>query len=190
MKPDDFNNTVHSLIAQTKVGREAAFDEIADRYGPLIDSLARKYAPCDKIEEFQQEALIALYQAACTYDSNVQGVSFGLYAKVCIKNSLITYSRSESRQRLICSDTEEIDKQLIYSDDPIEDCINRENFLNLDRFVRSQLSDYEYSVYRMYIEGYRIKEIAAHFSRSEKSVEGAILRLKMKLRSNFIKNDL
>ena len=190
MKSDEFNNAVDNLIAQTKGGKNDAFDEIAERYGPLIDSLVRKFAISDEIDELEQVALIALYQAACTYDPDLKGVSFGLYAKVCIRNSLISYRRSENRQDHISSDAEDIERKLTEAEDPMDDYINKESFLHLDRFVRSQLSEYEYSVFRLYIEGYRIKEIASVLSKTDKSVEGAVMRLKLKLRNSFNKYDL
>ena len=190
MNSDGINNAVDSLIAQTKVGRDDAFDEIALRYAPLIESMVHKFAFSDDVDELEQVALIALYQAACTYDSDSGGVSFGLYAKICIRNSLISYRRSEIKSEHVNSDSEDVENNFRESCDPVVDCINKESFMKLDRFVRSHLSEYEYSVYRFYIEGYKIKEIAAHLSKTEKSVEGAIMRLKMKLRNNFSKYDL
>lgn len=190
MNSDGTNNAVDSLIAQTKVGRDDAFDEIASRYGPLIESMVHKFALSDDVDELEQVALIALYQAACTYDPDSGGVSFGLYAKICIRNSLISYRRSEIKTEHISSDSEDIENNLREACDPVTDYINRESFAALDRFVRSHLSEYEYSVYRFYIEGYRVREIASRLSKTEKSVEGAIMRLKMKLRNNFNKYDL
>ncbi len=190
MKSDGINNAVDNLIAQTKVGKDRAFDEIAERYGPLVDSLVRKFSTSEDIDELEQVALIALYQAACTYDPDLKGISFGLYAKICIKNSLISYRRSESKQDYISSDNDNLEKKMTEAEDPMDDYINKESFLHLDKFVRSQLSQYEYSVFRLYIEGYRIKEIANHLQKTEKSVEGAIMRLKMKLRNSFSKYDL
>ena len=188
---DDISyDKLNCLISQTKAGETEAFNQIAERYRPLIEGCICYF--CGKIdfEELEQEALIALYKAACTYDSGNTNVSFGLYAKICINNSLISLLKSYKKQKdTECFDTDE-NERFDIALDPSVDYINKESFLLLDRFIKEHLSDYEYTVFRLYIEGYKVKEIAQKLKKTEKSVEGAILRMRIKLRRSLSKNDL
>lgn len=181
---------VSILLSRTKAGEESAFFEIAEQYKPLIESCVCYFNSKLPHEELQQEALIALYRAACSYDPDVSNVSFGLYAKICINNSLISLSRNVAKYESVAIDDYEIDSDVNVDLDPSVDYINRESFIKLDKFVRDHLSSYEYSVFRLYLDGYRVKEIASILSKTEKSVTGAIMRLKIKLRSSLKNSDL
>ena len=180
---------VSQLLSKTRAGEDGAFYEIARQYKPLIENCICYFYGKLSRDELEQEALIALYRAACTYDSSVNNVSFGLYAKICINNSLISLVRAVRSDRLAIEEFE-IDSELCDNLDPSVDYINRESFTKLDSFVREHLSQYEYSVFRLYIEGYRIKEIAVKLNKTDKSVADAIMRLKIKLRSSLNKFDL
>ncbi len=188
---DNFScEKMNSLLSQAKAGEGDAFNKIAEQYRPLIEGCVCYF--CGKIdyEELEQEALIALYRAACTYEPEKSSVSFGLYAKICINNSLISLMRSYLKQQegslLDVDEHDEADLEI----DPSVDYINKESFLLLDAFIRDHLSNYEYSVFRLYIEGYRVREIAEKLSKTEKSVEGALLRMRIKLRRSLSQQDL
>jgi len=94
-----------------------AFDVLSRRYSNLLDSMVRQFAPALGIdeqskvsevlgigyEELRQDAAMVLYRAACTYipDEGGKGgdVSFGLYAKICIRNAMISLLRRYNRQK-------------------------------------------------------------------------------------------
>lgn len=181
---------VDELLRKTRDGENDAFSEIAEQYRPLIESCIYHYVDRFDYDELEQEALIALYRAACSYDPAVNNVSFGLYAKICINNSLISLLRSSKKFDVASTqalDTSDSEYEIL---DPSVDYINKESFLALDSFVKKSLSAYEYSVFRLYIEGYRFKEIARMLHRTDKSVEGAVMRLKNKLRNSLSQYDL
>ena len=188
MKRFDSNDNVNDLIKLTKDGQDGAFAKIARQYKPLVESTICYFSGQAERDELEQEALIGLYRAACSYDPAISSVSFGLYAKICITNSLLTFVKNE-RKRGIASDQWSFIEPSEISD-PYYDYINKESFVKLDEFVRDHLSEYEYSVYRLYIEGYKIKEIATRLHKTVKSVEGAILRLKIKMRNCINSYDL
>ncbi|MEE1357382.1 MAG: sigma-70 family RNA polymerase sigma factor [Clostridia bacterium] len=190
MSEDFINDRMESLLSQTKAGNNDAFDKIAEQYRPLIDGCICYFYGVIDTDELEQEALIALYRAACSYDPEVSCISFGLYAKICINNSLISLVRTYKRQEFNAAEPMEFEDSAGGELDPSVDYINRESFMLLDRFVRKHLSAYEYSVFRLYIEGYKIKEIARQLSKTEKSVEGAIMRMRIKLRRILTHKDL
>ena len=190
MKNYDSRENVIDLLVLAKDGQESAFVEITKQYRPLVESIVCYFSGQAERDELEQEALIGLYRAACSYDPNVSAVSFGLYAKICITNSLLTFVRNEHKRGAVVSEGLDIGMDIIAENDPSDDYISKESFQKLDKFVRAHLSDYEYAVYTLYIEGYRVKEIATRLSKTEKSVEGAIMRLRIKMRNCINNYDL
>ena len=69
------------LLTDVKSGDADAFERLSMRYAPLIDSLLRRYLNDRRfdIEDFRQEAEIALYSAACAYNCRQNKVTFGLF---------------------------------------------------------------------------------------------------------------
>ena len=59
------------LIERTRAGDAAAFEQLAERYEPLILSMTAKMRAVSDgsldAEDFRQEALLALYTAAMNY---------------------------------------------------------------------------------------------------------------------------
>ena len=87
--------TAHlDLINAARRGDESAFETLLEAYEPLIDTVSRSFAKetddSESHEDLRQEACIAFYKAVQTYDSTQAEVSFGLYAKLCVRNRLIS----------------------------------------------------------------------------------------------------
>ena len=135
---DDISyDKLNCLISRTKAGETDAFDKIAEQYRPLIEGCVCYFYGTIDFEELEQEALIALYKAACTYDSGNTNVSFGLYAKICINNSLISLIKSYKKQKESnVIDTEENERSDVALD-PSVDYINKESFPFFTIFVET-----------------------------------------------------
>ena len=181
-----------------KSGDQTAFKEITEKYNPLIDSMVYKYYRIAKEsgysadeDDFRQEAVIALYKAAMTYESENDKVTFGLYAKICIRNRLSSVLRkaerifekniyepdSYSSEHDVGEDLPEVELG------PEELVIAQENYKGLLVQISKILTTYERSVFDMYVDGKTYREIALLLDRSEKSVDNAIYRIKAKLRN-------
>ena len=118
--------TLDVLLARIRDGQDAgAFDRLCEKYSRLLDAMVRQFAPSMGIqddgtsdllgigaEELRQDAAMVLYKAACTYVPDEDGkggdVSFGLYAKICIRNAMISQVRRYNRmkKRLAAEKTE------------------------------------------------------------------------------------
>ena len=90
-------------IAAVKNGDRAAFEELLVSYEPMILSEVTKLLLkasdfSDEAEELRQEGRLALYDAAIGYKENGE-VTFGLYAKICVHNRLVSYLRKLSSKR-------------------------------------------------------------------------------------------
>jgi len=173
-------NEIYSVVSRVSAGDEAAFGKLCEMYAPLIRSMSRKYADmvdgadvAQLSEDFSQEAVLALYRAACTYKPGGGEVSFGLYSKICIRNALVSELRRMKRKRIHRSDREE------YTDAGIAG----ENITS--RIDRSVLSRFELSVLDLYVGGAKVREIASILGKSSKSVSNAVYRIKAKIRESL-----
>ena len=166
------------LIRSYKDGDESAFDCLVHIYSPLIDRLSPYYEK----EDVRQYALIAFSKAALTYNSDRDKVTFGLYAKVCIGNALISKLRFARKHHVEVLPIEGI-FDMADPDDISEDIIDRENVGKLHELIKITLSEFENKVFRLYAGGYSSSEIADRLGKTEKSVDNAIFRARKKLKS-------
>ena len=89
---------INELILQARCGNDEAFSMLCDQYSSLIDSLSSKYSVMcadeySSKDDFVQEAKMAFYNAVVSYDTSSVKVTFGAYAKVCIRNRLVSCVR-------------------------------------------------------------------------------------------------
>ena len=121
---------------------------------------------------------MAFYNSVITYRED-SGITFGAYAKVCIRNRLISCVRAlNSKKRQKRSDS----KNNYDMDNPQDSLIARELEKKLFSLAQDCLSPYEKRIFTYYMSGERAKEISSKINRSEKSVNNAIYRIKAKLK--------
>ena len=183
----DDKTKLAELIARVREGDDDSCAELIRIYSPLINGLARataaqlpQSARIDE-DELRQEAAIKLYQAALSYDTDGE-VSFGLYAKICIKNRMVSLLRKHAGDGDIRID--EISEESFDTDesaDPSQTLLDREREHELDMRIRKVLSPLEYDVFNLYIDGVRPTEIARTLSVSVKKAENAVYRMRMKI---------
>ncbi len=175
----------------------AAFEALCVLYDNLLTSMVRRFAPSLGIrdggtseileigaEELRQDAAMALYRAALSYvpEENGKGgdVSFGLYAKICIRNAMISHVR---RYRRLLKQAEarrdRSQRETLRGAKPVETEALAEETL---RQIGEGLSPYERKILPLYMEGKPPRHIAKELGRTEKSVSNGIYRIKAKLR--------
>lgn len=171
------------LILAAKNGDEGAFSELCDKYKPLIENMTDRYiarlnAIIQDKDDLRQEATVAFYRAVTTYDMSQDKVSFGLYAKICIKNrmvSLIRRANKKSSPKTVSSQKEE-GKRI---GDRVFD------FGELISVSERIMSKREALVFSLYIGGKTYKEISELLKVSEKSVDNALFRAKSKIKRYY-----
>ncbi|MBQ8005665.1 MAG: sigma-70 family RNA polymerase sigma factor [Clostridia bacterium] len=175
-----------ALIHSYRDGDEGAFDRLAKLFRPLIESMAagcyEGLSSYCEWEDLLQYALIALSKAALSYNTEQDKVSFGLYAKICIGNALVSKLRSARKRHIEILPIE----GLSYMADPADisgEIIEKENAGALHELIKSTLSDFEDSVFKLYVYGYSSSEIADKLGKTEKSVDNAIFRARNKLKN-------
>ena len=177
--------TESELIRAVQSGDKDAFNEIIRRFEPLILSTMSGYLNGELFgmsdrDDLYQEAAIALYSAAMSYDLECSGVSFGLYAKICLNNSLKSALRRRKRQLAADNAQYEASAGQRESSFGLPDETNADVSLLLAR-IDGLLSDFERKVFRLYLGGYSHRFIAETLGRSEKSIDNAVYRIKKKL---------
>ena len=180
-------NRARELIISFRSGNQNAFSELLDAYTPLIEASVAKYSGLYEAgmesDDLRQEATVVFYNSVMTYELDQSEVEFGLYAKICITNALISLMRAHKRHETERpSDPLSDDVFVSDSEDPLRKILEQERIKKLYSVIRKNLSDFEYSVWQLYMSGRNSKEIGEAVGRDEKSVANAIYRIRVKLR--------
>ncbi len=170
------------------------------RFRVFVKRLTYSYElPSFNSEDFMQEGLIALCNAVTTYDSE-KHVKFSTYAAACIKNRIKDIFKAAGRekrkavtisldaqinaeeQRGYCYETVASDT-LSPEDKLMEAEIHRER----EETLKKHLSDMEFKVLMLRLEGMSYEEIAVELNNtfgravSSKTVDNAMQRVRSKL---------
>lgn len=181
------------LAELVKQGDSEAFAELTARYMVLVRTRAQSLrGGCAEREDFCQEGLVGLLNAARTYDP-ANGASFRTYAGVCISNRMImAYRAAAGRKndplRNFVSLSDEGADGYPASDggsDPEALLADRESFEAMCRKVESLLTPLELRVLRLYLGGGSYGEIARALSVPPKAADNALQRARLKLRRRF-----
>lgn len=185
------NSEINKLIDLVVSGDSDAFTELVELYNPLLKRILNSYTTeemsKEDVEDLSQEELIAFYRAVINFDKEQSDVEFGLYAKICITNSMISYKRAASRKS----------NEALVGDDEINSITDpegevskffelRESERELGEQIERTLSAYENEVWSYYVNGYSTREIAKKLNSNEKSIDNAIFRIRKKLRTLLI----
>lgn len=177
-------NTLHLA----KEGDQSAFAALLAQYTPLIEhqlmsARARRpdILPEDE-KDLRQEAYLAFYRALMSFDISQGEVSFGLYAKICIENGLISALR-KMRPSAESLDIERMAELPAGSEgDPTRRLREQEDYEALCRRIALVLSPYENTIWQRYVAGRTAGEIADELGRDHRSIHNAIYRIRHKLR--------
>ncbi len=175
-------------IRAVREGSQESFSSLLERYQPLIEGAVGRFTS-DGIselsrEDLRQEASLVFYNSILTYDLEQKEVEFGLYAKICINNGLVSRLRSLKQRRVDEPLSEEIGTWQ-EGEDPAGMILEQERMRSLYSMIRRVLSDYECRVWSLYMSGRSASEIGRIVGRDEKSVSNAIYRIRKKLRAEL-----
>lgn len=186
---DEICGEVERLLPLIRRGSSAAFLRLSELYAPLLDSEVARYAGSlseADLEDLRQGASVSLYRAALAYRAD-RGVTFGLFAKICIVNGIADSLRYIGKKggTLSIDDLEESEQPDDGVPNPQSLLLDKERVYETRRQIRSALSDLEYEIFEMYISGFSYAEIASRIGKTQKSVDNALCRIKKKLRQNL-----
>lgn len=178
------------IIKSAQGGCQSAFESLKETYKPLIESCVARHSaqdmPTQDVEDMRQEALFFFFNAVSSYDTESDGVEFGLYAKICIENGLVSFIRKymrRIREQALSFEDNGTKEALALDSDLLQNIVDVEREAELVRVIRNSLSDFENKVWWLYVSGMAVSEIAAALKLSSaKSVSNAIYRIRKKLR--------
>lgn len=172
----------NELIERINSGEYELLAVLLNRYYPMIIYYISKYCPENLREDGIQEANLALYSAAKSFDG--AKASFSTFAALCIKRSVFNLLESRCRKK-------DIPDELVTSIDELEivDCnspekifFEREEYKALTDSIELKLSGMEYKVLQLYLAGESYADIGEKLSVSQKAVDNALLRIRKKLK--------
>ena len=193
--------TDEELVVLSKSGNSDATDILIEKYKSLVKSRSRTYflIGADK-EDIIQEGMIGLYKAIRDYDID-KPASFRGFAEICITRQIITAIKTATRQKHLPLNTyislnqpayeEESERMMIdmlaekESFNPEEIMISKERFSNMMDKMVEVLSKFELQVLNLFLSGKSYSEIANKLSKTEKSIDNALQRIKKKVEKHL-----
>ena len=180
------DSTEEQLVQSFRSGDKAAGEELLIRYKNKVLSVARRFFLAGgDTDDLVQEGMCGLYSAMTSFEGNS---GFGAYAYTCIKNRIVdAVKKSENAKNAALNGsspiTEADGKEGFIN--PEEMLIDDENADETARKMQSVLSDLEYRVIKMYVDGAPMGEIVSALQITYKQADNAVMRAKNKLRALY-----
>jgi len=173
-----------TLVARSQAGDEQATEELMFRYRGLVRKLARGFFLVDgETEDLIQEGMMGLFQATTGYQREKNG-AFKTFAYTCIRRRLIDAVRSSQRKKHdSLTDAIETDEGAFFGVDPEEMIVLTDERKELMNKMSRVLSDFEFKIFSMYIDGMTTADICEATGKPYKSVDNAIQRSKRKIQA-------
>ena len=166
--------TDESLVERAQAGDKQATEEL----------LAMYIAGGDE-EDLIQEGMIGLYRAVSEYQADREGgMSFKNFAYLCVSRRIIDAVKASARKKNVPLNNyvslfqSEWEMPVSSPEDEVIRGEDRREFLQK---MSKELSDFEFRVTVMYMDGLSCAEICEATGKEEKSVDNAIQRSKKKL---------
>ena len=183
-----------TILSSAQSGDNKQTEALIRQYRNVVEAIAAKYinSPLE-YDDIIQEGMIGLLAAIKTLN-NSKGAQFKTYAQTCINNSIQTALRKFNRKKDI-----PIGSVIEYAEEEIPEengvisaedyYIAGESVSMLANTLKENLSEYENEVLRLHIVGCNYSEIAKRLSKTPKSVDNALQRIKKKLSTVNLKTD-
>lgn len=175
------------LVTLAQKGDKQAMEELLNRHRGLVCARAHEcFLIGGETEDLIQEGMIGLYRAIVDYRQDETASSFKNFAYLCISRRIIDAVRASARKKnsplndaiLIGLGAE---KELSAYSNPEDWLILRDDRREFRQKMSSVLSDFEFKVSMMYMDGMTCAEICEATGKAAKSVDNALQRSKKKL---------
>ena len=176
------------LVALAQNGDKQAMEELLIRHAGLVRGCARGFFLIGgETEDLIQEGMIGLYGAIGDYRQGETASSFKNFAYLCISRRIIDAVKSSARKKNSpLNDATPIgvvsaDKEFASHFNPEDSLILRDDRREFRQKISGVLSDFEFKVTTMYMDGMSCAEICEATGKTAKSVDNALQRSKKKL---------
>lgn len=179
----DFSD--EELICRLRAGESSIEEYLLEKYKPFVKSKSRALflVGGDK-EDLIQEGMIGLFKAIRDYNPE-NGAPFAAFAKLCVERQIYTAIEAAGRMKnaplnAYISLSEESETLM---DGGIEDeVIEKTSFQQMYLAAQAHLSKMEKEVLSFFLEGKEYTEIAEILGKTDKSIDNALHRIKVKMR--------
>jgi RNA polymerase sporulation-specific sigma factor len=193
--------TDEELVSLAQKGNKEASEFITTKYFSYVRNKSRAYYLVGgEVEDIIQEGLIGLYEAIKDYSPDKQA-SFKTFMDICVTRQIMTAIKTASRQKHIPLNTyvslnkplfnDETDKSyedtlvLSRKEDPESLYLDHEKTNEINKEIKNSLSNFEYKVLKLYLQGVSYLNIAKVLEKEEKAIDNAIQRIRKKLSRNL-----
>ncbi len=174
------------LVRLAGEGVEEALTCLVHRHAPMVQRLAARFrGPWLDAEDLAQEGLLGLLSAVRTFRPG-GGASFATYAAVCVRHRILSAVRHAGSLRQVppsaleSLDSEDAAELTNGQAEPENILLEREETARLRERLKSTLTDLEYRVLMLYLNGYSYEGIAAMLNIGTKAVDNALQRVRRK----------
>ena len=175
------------LAAKAQDGDKQAMEELLLRYAGLVRGRARGFFLAGgETEDLIQEGMIGLYHAI--YDYKAENSTFKTFAYICVTRRILDAVKAGVRKKngplngyvsLVDAD------ETFAIENPETELIRLEDKREFLQKMSRELSNFEFKVTVMYMDGMSCSEICEMTGKPAKSVDNAIQRSKKKLQKLF-----
>ena len=187
MKDETLKKTDEELVLSAQKGDKSATEELLLRHSELVRGCARRFFLVGgETEVLIQEGMIGLYSAIGDYEQRANGRSFKNFAYLCVSRRIIDAVKNAARKKNAALNYSVSDIKETYAFDGLtaEDMlILDDDRRELKQLMSRTLSDFEFKITTMYVDGMSCSEICEATGKSEKSVDNALQRSKRKLQA-------
>ena len=191
---------INQLVSLAKQHNEEAMEELLSFYKSKVTAISREYFLIGaEFDDLIQEGMIGLYKAISVYDEEKNN-NFSAFASLCIHRQLQNAVKNANRKKnqplnsyvpikyydgSNASDEEQLTKLVIVDDTSNieQNYIDKEMQAILISKVKEMLSDQQFSVLKMFLNGESYINIAKSFNLTCKNVDNMLQAIKKKLRT-------
>lgn len=190
--------TTEQKVILAKNGNKQELNNLIESYEPLIKNIIN--SKCSAIvgmdfEDALQEGRVGFLNAIKNFNENLN-ISFTTFAKRVVENSILSYIRNITSKTNSLNvfgvplnnqgEIEDLGEEKLIplaspERSPEEEFISSENIQNQLMEFKKSLSEFEKIILDLKLEGYSYDEIANELSKTKKSIDNAMNRIKTKI---------
>lgn len=190
---------INKVVIKAKNGDVESMEYILTLFKPKVTAICREYFLLGAdFDDLLQEGMIGVYKAVGGYDIN-KNDNFAKFVTMCIHHQVqnaVRVANSKKNQPLndyisiniegrISETDDDAPKLMLQANDKGAEqlTIDKERITLLYQKIRKELSDEQYNVLLMYLNGYSYTEMANKYQTNNKKIDNIIQAIKRKLRA-------
>lgn len=188
---------IKEIVSKAKLGDIESMEYILQYFKPKVTAICREYFLLGAdFDDLNQEGMIGLYKAIMSFNEE-KNDNFLTFATMCIHHQIqnaVKVANSKKNQPLNeyisiniegqVSQNEDEPKIMLQASDKCAEqlSIDKEMINDLYKKLKQELTNQQYGILLMYLNGYSYSEMAKEYDITTKKVDNDIQAIKRKLR--------